>query len=96
MAKEKEENKSTAKSFLEACRKAINKVEKTLTEVADGEDFENLPLEEQIKVSQSIIKIIGDSGKAIETLAVVEKKVEQEEEQTSRRRAGAKTAKFEE
>lgn len=92
---QKKENKSTSKSFLESCRNAINKVEETLNKVSNGTEFKDLPLEVQIEVSQKIIKLIGDSGKAIDTLVQVEKKVESEEEQSTRRRAGTKTAQLE-
>ena len=88
--KEKEANKSVSKALLESYRNALYKVK----------DFFDTVAEHTITINDSdlvdsVLKQGEKLGKNIETLAVLESKVEKEETEKSSRRGGAKNSLFE-
>lgn len=91
----KEENKTVSKELLESCRNALYKVKETFDDIVNA-DADDLEVEDRLKLAETIIKITSGLGKSIETLAILEKKVEQEEEINNKRRGGGKSSLYEE
>lgn len=92
---DKQKNKSVSADLLDSCRTALYQIKKTFDLLADDEEFDSLELSEKIKMADNIIKIAGGVGKAIETLAILEAKVERDELESSKRRGGGKSSLFE-
>jgi DNA repair exonuclease SbcCD ATPase subunit len=89
---QKEANKSISEAMLESCRGALFKLKDQLDniEFEDGED-----ISEAKKKSDTILNTIERLGKAFETLAVLEKKVQSEEDLKGKARGNVKLGMFE-
>jgi hypothetical protein len=92
MSKQKEQNKSISLQLLESCRAALYMVKDTFDEIVNDKTFKKLELGDKLDVSDRIIKITSNLGKSIETLAILEKKCEAEEQVNSKVRGQAKTS----
>lgn len=91
-SKNKEANKTISEAMLDSCRNALFKLKDHLDniEFTDNED-----ISEAKKKSDSILNTIERLGKAFETLAVLEKKVQLEEDMKGKARGNVKVALFE-
>lgn len=96
MSKDKKENKTVSKALLESCRNALYKVKETFDDITSSTDFEEYEISTKLELAEKINKIVGGLGKSIETLAILEKKVESEEQEKSKRRGGVESSQFEE
>ena len=94
MSKEKADNKSVSKELLKSCQQALYRVQNTFDEIS-GEDFDDMEINDKLDMADKINKIIGGLGKSIETLAILEAKVEREELDSTKRRGNAKNSQFE-
>lgn len=92
--KEKEANKSLSKDLLESYRTALYKVKDFFDSIKDKE-FEVDNIESNIKIISSILSAGEKLGKNIETLAILESKVEKEEAMGDKRRGNKSTSLFE-
>lgn len=88
----KEANKSISEKMLIACREALFKIEKQLNDIQfiDGED-----ISESKKKSDTILNVIERLGKAFETLQVLEKRVQAEDDLKGKARGNVKLGMFE-
>lgn len=97
MAKKKEEgstkekNKTVSEELLSSVRSALYK----LKDYLDNIDFTEDTGEDDSKKALSIITIIEKMGKGIETLAILEKKVQSEEDLKGKARGNIKVGLFE-
>lgn len=91
--KEKESNKTVSKELLESYRKALYKVKSFFDSVET--DFDDKEFDDKMAIVESILKTGEKLGKNIETLAVLESKVEKEEMENNKRRGGGSSALFE-
>jgi hypothetical protein len=96
MSKNKDDNKTVSMALLESCRNALYQVKNTFDLLTSNKEFNKLELSEKLDVAEKVIKITSGIGKSIETLAVLEKKVQQEEQMSSKVRGGAKLSLLEE
>jgi hypothetical protein len=89
---EKEANKSISQEMLDSCRNALFKLKNHLDniEFEDGED-----IGEAKKKSDSILNTIERLGKAFETLSILEKRVQSEEDIRGKARGNTKISLFE-
>jgi len=89
---QKETNKSISEAMLDSCRLSLFKLKDHLDniEFEDGED-----ITEAKKKSDSILNTIERLGKAFETLAILEKKVQSEEDLKGKARGNVKVGLFE-
>lgn len=88
ISKEQKKNKSVSVDLLESYRKALYKVKQYFDSIDDfdmGED-----IDKTMKVIKSILDSGSALGKNIETLAILEKKVQADELTNSKIRGGAK------
>lgn len=88
----KEANKSISEQMLESCRGALFKLKDHLDniEFEEGED-----IAEAKKKQDSILTTMEKLGKAFETLAILEKKVQSEEDLKGKARGNVKVGLFE-
>ena len=89
-SKNKAKNKTVSEDLLESARSSLYKLKDYLDsmDLTSGDD--NID-----KKATTMIGIIEKMGKAFETLAVLEKKVQQEEDSKTKVRGGAKLGLFE-
>lgn len=93
-SKEKEANKITSASLLKSYRGALLKIEEFFDAVQEKEfDVDNV--DESVKLIQAVLTASERLGKAFETLSILEKKVEQDEDIKSKVRGSAKTSMLE-
>lgn len=88
----KEANKTISEAMLESCRSALFKLKDHLDniEFEEGED-----ISEAKKKQDSILTTMEKLGKAFETLAILERKVQSEEDLKGKARGNTKIALFE-
>lgn len=88
----KEANKSISEEMLISCRNSLFKLKNHLDniEFEDGED-----ISEAKKKSDSILNTIERLGKAFETLQILEKRVQAEEDLKGKARGNVKLGMFE-
>jgi hypothetical protein len=91
---DREANKTVSKQLLESYRKSLYKVKEFFDTISDR-DFDPDNVDESMKIIKSILDAGDKLGKNIETLAVLEKKVENEELERSRVRGNAKISMLE-
>lgn len=91
----KEQNKTVSQEVLESCREALYTIRESLDSISNT-DLSKLDILDRLEVADRVNKIIGALGKSIETLGILEAKVQKEELEKSHRRGGGKTSKFEE
>lgn len=89
-SKLKEENKNLSRELLESYKSALYKVKSFFDSVSSKE----MELED-VDLVESILKLGEKLGKNIETLAILESKVERDEMESSKRRGGGKSSLFE-
>lgn len=94
MGKEKESNRALSKEILESYRKALYKVKDFFDNVEQFDMAANM--DHSLKVMDAVLKAGEKLGKNIETLAILEAKVEKDELQKTSRRGNVKTSLFEE
>ncbi len=87
-------NKSVSENLLDSYRGALMKIEEWFRSVQDKE-FDSDNVDENMKLIQGILMASERLGKAIETLAVLEKKVASDEQMSNKRRGTETTAMFE-
>lgn len=87
----KEKNKTVSEELLSSVRGALYK----LKDYLDNIDFTEDDGEDSSKKASSIITICEKLGKAIETLVVLEKKVQSEEDLKGKARGNVKVGLFE-
>lgn len=92
--KQKDLNKSVSVELLESYRNVLLKVREYFDSIV-SRDFNEDNIDESMKVVQSILSAGEKLGKNIETLAVLEKKVQSEEAINSKVRGGNKLGLFE-
>jgi hypothetical protein len=91
--KQKEKNKSVSEDLLNSYRSALYKIKDFFDSI---ESFDmNEDIEKTMKVMDSILKCGEKLGKNIETLAVLEKKVQSEEDLKGKARGNTKIGLFE-
>lgn len=91
-SKNKDANRSVAEAMLESCRLALFKLKDHLDNI---EFEENEDITEAKKKSDSILNAVERLGKAFETLAILEKKVQLEEDMKGKARGNVKVGLFE-
>jgi len=91
---EKDNNKTVSKDLLDSYRGALYKVKEFFDNIRDRE-FDEDNIEESMKIVQSVLNAGDKLGKNIETLMILEKKVQSEEMDKSRVRGGAKLSMLE-
>lgn len=89
---QKDVNKSLSEQMLDSCRGALFKLKNHLDNI-EFEDDEDI--NEAKKKSDSILNTIERLGKAFETLAILEKKVQSEEDLKGKARGNTKISLFE-
>lgn len=94
MSREKEINKNVSRELLESYRQVLYKVKEFFDSVNKME-FDPDNIEETMKIVDSILKSGEKLGKNIETLAILEAKVEKDELAKTSRRGNVKTSLFE-
>ncbi len=82
----KEQNKSVSEDLLVSVRGALYK----LKDYLDNIDFTDEEASNVDKKATTMMSVIEKMGKSFETLAILEKKVQQEESVNSKIRGGAK------
>lgn len=87
----KQKNKTVSEELLSSVRSALYK----LKDYLDNIDFTEDTGEDDSKKALSIITIIEKMGKGIETLAILEKKVQSEEDLKGKARGSIKVGLFE-
>lgn len=88
-SKNKESNKTVSEELLESSRKALYKLKDYLDNI-DFTDEDNTE-----KKATTMMTILEKMGKAFETLAVLEKKVQSEEDLKGKARGNVKVGLFE-
>lgn len=93
LSSDKQKNKTVSAELLESVRSALYKLKDYLNKIdfKDAGDFN-----EELRRASSIIAITEKLGKSIETLAILEKKVQAEELVNQKVRGGAKLSLLEE
>lgn len=91
--KEQEKNKSVSVELLESYRKALYKVQEFFESVESFDMDEDI--DKTMKVVSSILKTGSELGKNIETLSILEKRVQSEEAIKSKIRGGGDLGLFE-
>src|SRR4051812_6288342 len=89
-SKQKQANKSISEEMLDSCRSALYRLKDYLDKIDFTEDEDN-----DSKKAVSIVTIIEKMGKAFETLAFLEKKVQSEEDIKGKARGNTKISLFE-
>lgn len=84
--KQQEANKSVSEELLISVRQALYKLKDYLNNI----DFTSEENDDDSKKAVSIITIVEKMGKAVETLQILERKVQSEEQAGSKVRGGAK------
>jgi len=87
--KQQEANKSVSVQLLESYRSALFKVKEFFDSLKERE-FDEDNIEQSMKIIQSVLSAGEKLGKNIETLSILEKKVQAEESIGSKIRGGAK------
>lgn len=90
----REQNKTVSQQVLESCREALYTVKGSLDSISNT-DMSKLDILDRLEVADKVNKIVGALGKSIETLAILEDKVQKEELEKTTRRGGSKTSLFE-
>ena len=93
LSKQKKENKNLSEELLSSYRSALFKVKKYFDNLEFSEDAEG---DKAAKMAKTIVEIGAGLGKAIETLAVLEKKVASDEGINTKVRGSADVGMFEE
>lgn len=93
MSKEKEANKTVSKALLESYRDLLYQIKDYFDSVNLNDP--TLDIDTRMKLVASSLTAGEKLGKNIETLAVLESKVEKEETEEAVRRGKNKTSKFE-
>jgi len=86
----KTKNKTVSEDLLTSVRKALYKLKDYLDDIDFTDDDANSE-----KKATTMMSVIEKMGKAFETLAILEKKVQQEEQSNTKVRGGAKLGLFE-
>ena len=89
-SKDKKANKTVSSELLESVRGALYKLKDYLDDIDFTDDDVNSD-----KKASTMMSVIEKMGKSFETLAVLEKKVQQEEQASTKVRGGAKLGLFE-
>jgi hypothetical protein len=92
----KQANKTVSEELLESCRQALYQIKNTFDELVNNKEFVKLELSDKLKIAENIIRITSGLGKSIETLGILEKKVQSEEQINSKIRGNAKPSLLEE
>ena len=96
LSKEQEKNKNISVQILNSYRGALEKVRQYFDSVKDMDMDDSDETDKYQKTMAFILKCGADLGKNIETLAVLEKKVQAEEATNSKIRGGSKLSLLEE
>lgn len=86
---QQEKNKTVSVQLLESYRAALFKVKDFFQSLEDRE-FDADNIDQSMKIIQSVLSAGEKLGKNIETLSILEKKVQSEEQSNSKIRGGAK------
>lgn len=91
---QKNKNKTVSEELLASYRKALYKIQQFFDSVEDLK-FDEENIGESMKIVSAVLAAGEKLGKNIETLSILEKKVQQEEATNSKVRGGAKLSMLE-